>query len=457
MNTITPTSNNIVEFAEKITGVKLLPHQVKFLREVVSDHRKNYVIAAPRGSGKTWLAAIICAWYLIYAKNYRIVIAAGSRDQASRMMSYLHYFFSGVLAKYIKLKKHIGRYSIYIAENNNRLTLISSSFQSRRGEHSNLLIIDEAESIEEEILLDYLGIPTFDPSRILILSTPVWTKTFSIFKTLFMHGGDYGYETVRWSSEEAMEIPGWKQAYMREKLKAQTHPAWFRTQWEAEFVSEEGLVFKNLEACVVKTRPEPMENFPIRIGVDWGYTHRTVIIVSQLVGRYINILRSYSYQNVTFSAIVKHLLTIYAEFEKYTKDIAIISDASAMGAEKTAELRSYGLNVIGVPFTNEKMSHLIPNAVSWVENGAVRIYEGEQKLLQQLSGYYWESSESGKLKTKKIGDDFVDAFMLSIRDWRYLDILTTSEKTEDRPSPLVSVYNYPETVEFLKRLRGEDL
>jgi aminopeptidase N len=125
-----------------------------------------------------------------------------------------------------------------------------------------------------------------------------------------------------------------------------------------------------------------------------------------------------------------------------------------MGTEKTAELRSYGINVVGVPFMNEKLSHLIPNAVAWVENGSLRIYEGEVKLLEQMASYYWETSESGKLKTKKASDDFVDSLLLALRDWRFVDVLGEAE--DNMPAaPTVSVYNFPQTERFLKILRGE--
>jgi len=79
---------DIVEFAEQITGYKMLPHQVKFLTEIASDDTMNAVVKAPRGAGKTFMAAIICAYYLTHRNNYKIVIAAGSREQAGRMMGY---------------------------------------------------------------------------------------------------------------------------------------------------------------------------------------------------------------------------------------------------------------------------------------------------------------------------------------------------------------------------------
>jgi hypothetical protein len=446
--------HDIVQFAEKITGVTLLDHQKNFLREFVSDHEKNYIISAPRGSGKTWIAAIICSWYLTHMKNYSIVITSGSREQASRMMSYILYFFTGPLAGFIKQKNHLGRRQVYVAENNSRLTLIASSEQSRRGEHSNMLVIDEAEAIDDDTLLDYLGIPTLEPSRILIVSTIDWQTTFSVFKAFIKGSEEYGFNYVKWTAADAIKIPGWKKAYEREKLRAGYNRAWFLTQWEGEFAVEEGLVFKNLENCISRQRLEPQEGYPIRIGVDWGYTHNTVITVAQKVGKIINVLRTYAYRNVTFSAITKHLLSIYSEYERYTSDIAVISDASAMGTEKTAELRSYGINVIGVPFMNEKLSHLIPNAVAWVENGALRIYEGETKLLEQMASYYWETSESGKLKTKKASDDFVDSLLLALRDWRFVDVL--GEPEENIPTtPSVSVYNFPQTERFMKILRGE--
>ncbi|MEM4305886.1 MAG: DEAD/DEAH box helicase family protein [Candidatus Caldarchaeum sp.] len=446
---------SIVEFAENTTGWKLLPHQKEFLEAIVSNDRENYVITAPRGSGKTTMAAIICAYYLTHYNNYSIVIAAGSREQASRLMGYLHQWFYDSLRSHIAYKTDVGKYSINIRKRRNKLTLIASSEKSRRGEHANMLIIDEAESIEEDVILDYLGIPTLDPSRILVFSTPAWDRTYSFFRNLFHEADSYGFKRIRWTADEARNVPGWNTAYEREKMKIGYNKAWFKTQWEADVNAvDEGLVFHNIEKCVVhgKTsdaRPKPVAGHPIRIGVDWGYTHHTAVVVAQRVGRMVNVVDSFGFQGVPFITITQHLRNKYREYSVYTDDIALICDASAMGAEKVAELTTYNINTVGVPFVLEKISYLIPNAVSWVENSRVRIWEGEKHLLSQLSTYYWETSGM-KVRTKKTNDDYVDAFMLALRDWRYMDYEHVGE--EEKPASLVASFYDENTENLIKSL-----
>ncbi|MEM2921134.1 MAG: AAA family ATPase [Candidatus Bathyarchaeia archaeon] len=436
---------DIIEFAEDTTGWNLLPHQKQFLQAVTGNDRKNYVITAPRGSGKTSIAAIICAYYLTHYNNYSIVIASGSREQAGRLMGYLHQWFYDKLRKYISYKTDVGKYSINIRKLRNKLTLIASSEKSRRGEHANMLIIDEAESIEEDVILDYLGIPTLEPSRILVFSTPAWDRTYSFFRNLFQEADTYGFERIRWTSDEAKQVPGWATAFEREKMKAGYNRAWFKTQWEADMnAMDEGLVFHNLERCIIhgrtsETRPKPLVGHPIRIGVDWGYTHHTAVVVAQRVGNMVNIIESFGFQGVPFITITNHLRNKYKEYSGYTDDIALICDASAMGAEKVAEFTAYGVNTVGVPFVLEKISYLIPNAVSWIENARVKIWEGEKHLLSQMSTYYWETSGM-KVKTKKTSDDYVDAFMLAMRDWRYMDYEHAGENTES-PQLTMSFYD----------------
>jgi hypothetical protein len=452
---------DIVEFAESITGFKMLPHQTEFLRQIESDDTANAVVKAPRGGGKTFMAAIICAYYLTHRNNYKIVIAAGSREQAGRMMGYLHEWFFGPLMKYTKHKKNIGRNTIYVPERRNKLTLIATSQASRRGEHANMLIIDEAESIEEEVILEYLGIPTLNPSRIIVLSTPIWDKTFTFFKHLYGDAEKYGYRQYSWTSEHSKQIPGWVNAYEREKSKATYNKAWFRTQWEGEFDVAEGLVFQGLDKCIIsgksyENRPQPINGHPIRIGIDWGYTHHTAVVISQKVRGHVYILESFGFQGVTYNMITQHIRNKYEKYREYTSDIAVISDASGMGNEKVEEFTLMGVNVVGVPFMAEKMSYLIPNAVSWVENARVRIWEGESKLLSQMSTYYWETSSSGAVKTKKTGDDYVDAFLLSLRDWRFMNVLE-EERDTDKPYTIAETFIYNETAKLLDIIAGQSM
>ncbi len=84
-----PRSIPAVRWIRKVAGLDLRPFQVEFVEELLKVGRsgrrvyRTALLGMPRGNGKTELAAAVALYLLDTDPNAEIILAGGSRDQAS--------------------------------------------------------------------------------------------------------------------------------------------------------------------------------------------------------------------------------------------------------------------------------------------------------------------------------------------------------------------------------------
>ena len=408
---------DIVEFAEWLTGYKMKPVQVDWLRWHEKNVSGKSITVANRGGSKTFLAAILATYRLVHFKNYSIIIGGGSREQASRCFQYIHQFFEDKLGAYIEYKATKTR--IKIPENRNYVVVCAASLKSIRSRHCNLFIYDEVEYVDDDrIHYAVLGVPTLSPSQIILLSTFDWEKPMSWFKQRWKNAKKEGWKTFRWTIEDVMDIGDLKKRY--EDAKMMQNQAYLDAEWHSKLTADPSrVVFKDLDKAIVGETYTPIEGYPIRIGVDWGFRHPTAMVVTQLrPNGIVVVLETMAWERTKSSDIRPILAKKYEFYSQYASDIAINMDVSSTPEHVEQMREEYPwIKVVGVGFQAEKTNMLL-NAVAWFEKNMIKISQKFGVLIDQLAAYTWVETKSGKLKTSKTYDDYVDALLLALKDWR---------------------------------------
>ena len=408
---------DIVEFAEWLTGYEMKTVQVDWLRWHQENVSGKSITVANRGGSKTFLAAILATHRLVHFKNYSIIIGGGSREQASRCFQYIHQFFEDKLGAYIEYRAT--KTQIRIPENRSYVVVCAASLKSIRSRHCNMFIYDEVEYVDDDrIHYAVLGVPTLSPSQIILLSTFDWEKPLSWFKQRWKNAEKEGWKKFRWTIKDVMDIGDLKKRY--EDAKMMQNNAYLEAEWHSKLTADASrVIFKDLDKAVSDQIYEPVIGYPIRIGVDWGFRHPTAMVIAQLrPNGNVVVLEAMAWERTKSSDIRPILAKKYDFYFKYSSDIAINMDISSTPEHVEQMQEEYPeVKVTGVSFQAEKYNMLL-NAMSWFEKGLIKISQKFRILIDQLAAYMWVESQSGKLKTTKTFDDYVDALLLALKDWR---------------------------------------
>ena len=268
--------NDISLFFLDITHLIPRPFQVEFFQEVQDLHSHNIVIVAGRGIGKTLALAVVALWYVLVMsisenRPFKVVILAGSLDQAKICFTYVMDFVNNSAF----LQKHLGKEPTQreiMFKDGSWIRPLPASEKSIRGHHPDLLIIDEAAEVDEDVI--YSALPMTAPSpyaRQIFSSTP--SEGFSWIENKWEHQLEYPYpdwKFFNWNAESF--LPKEQVELLKRMLPANE----YCVEIQGLPYKREGKVFRleDLKECQEKpvTNEEPKEELgETYAGVDWGY------------------------------------------------------------------------------------------------------------------------------------------------------------------------------------------
>ena len=390
------------KFFEAITGLKPTSKQKEILLRLPDSSFRRAIICAAAGTGKTRLLSVIGLWHVIvYAKIIKkpmeVAIIGGSQRQSQLLYDYM--------AEYLKLDfiseevAGLPLKSVTHYKDGSKVVALPASERAVRSIHPDILLLDEAVAAEKII---YSAIPrlTKADSRLIVSSTP--HVFLSIFVEMWSDRVKYSmYERYHWTYKDREWIA--QEELERGLKEAQSFgEEMVQTEWEGNPYTATGVRFnvKALrELCRVDYKPIKRGLGSIIGGLDWGFHHPTVLsIVEEISGCFYH-LGSWSWEEESPSKVAEDIIALYAEH-----GISVIY-ADSSHIQENLRLREKGLNIKEIVFRNEK-EWLVANQASLIEQGRIKIWEGESVLLQQLAGYVPET---------KRNDDYVDSLMLAVR------------------------------------------
>lgn len=136
-------------FCKYYLGINLKPFQCVLLYQMM--HNSTFCFIAARGLGKTWVSAVYCVVRCILYPNTKIVVAAGTRSQASEIFGKINdlYKDSVMLRQEIYYKSDSKQFPTIEFKNGSSIIAVTANDNSR-GNRCNLLLLDEFRLIDKD-------------------------------------------------------------------------------------------------------------------------------------------------------------------------------------------------------------------------------------------------------------------------------------------------------------------
>ena len=266
--------------AKKVIITLFSPHKVqKKILKALYDPEVYFVsVCAGRRLGKSLFNINVACKFALENDNAKVLIVTPSADQRDVIWNDFLRLFEK--APFINKMDRTMK-DIYIG-NNSIIKFRLGSFpaaESLRGNAFDMIIIDEATMIDEalwtEILMPTLATSTKKP-KVLFTSTPKSAGDW--FYKQYQYGLDPDMKEYR-----SIHAPSSSSPYVNlnflEQMKKALPPNIYRQEIEAEFLSDSGALFENINNCIRKfPRSFGSRRFAgIDVGVVSDYTVVTVI------------------------------------------------------------------------------------------------------------------------------------------------------------------------------------
>lgn len=232
----------------------------------IKSKAKRKVVVAGRRGGKTTGVSMLAAYAAMEGR--RILEAAPTADQTGAFWDAVKGYFVEPIASRVVYKNETDR--LLIMPNGGRIRCKTAfDADTLRGDYADLLILDEYEMMKPNAW-DEVGAPMLldNDGDAVFIGTPMrknhFYKLYNIARA--NEGGRWGawhftsYDNPHLSREALDEI-----------ISDMTAEA-YRQEILAEFLDNEGVVFRNIAACLnaPETSPEQHPRHRVVIGADWG-------------------------------------------------------------------------------------------------------------------------------------------------------------------------------------------
>ena len=382
----------------------VLPHLENWQKDVYDamdkskGTRKRFVVVARRQCGKSVLAIIELIKFSLEFVGTSVLVEP-TRAQSLRVMKQLCKYLdgSGVI-------QSINQSTLILTFVNGSEILFKSAEQrdSLRGfTVTNLLVIDEAAFIQDDIF--QILYPTTDANAapILIISTPLFCsgefyKQFTTKNEIIKTFDWSKYDTSKYLPKETLEM-------YRQQLTAMK----FQTEYEGKFVTEGGFVFQNISNCFGETKDEPVFG-----GIDWGSGTNGDSTVLTLMTKDCKVTDIIAFNNLSPNEQVEKLASIINKLPSL-KTIQV--ELNSIGNVFYDMLRrKVKTRIEGFTTTNESKRKIIEQLVSAFNQAQITI-PNNAELVNQLQHYAMEKTSKGYTYNGITGyhDDYVISLALA--------------------------------------------
>ena len=372
---------------------------------------KVAVIKSVRQSGKSFLAQMLLICFAL-TKRCTSAIYEPTLAQARVQFKAIENYFKGsdIISK-------ANATLLEIEFSNGSVIYFKSTEQSSRGfTIDGILILDECAYLSEEEIYATLPLINAHNAPLLIASTPFISDGY--YYKMFTKGISSPTDKLKsfdWSKEPEIDrflTPERKEFYRQTMSRSK-----YITEVLGEFLSDDGMLFRNIEACTTDERPEVSGK--LYIGVDWGsgtendYTVLAVINGNgEQCGLYVTNNLSPMQQIDWASAIIKDLAT-KATIAKLT------CEANSIGAVYIDALKQKiggRIKINEFTNTNKSKQDLVTTLQLALENKDITLMRDDEQL-NQLRSY--EAQINPRTKTISyngkagVHDDICIAIMLA--------------------------------------------
>ena len=232
---------------------------------------RETVVLAPRQTGKSYSLAVLACWWAFRLAWQRVLIVSAGEDASKRLLATVRAVAGSPLLAGSVVDESS---SLVVLSNGSEIRSVPASERQIRGWSADLLIVDEAALVADDVLIS-AALPTTAAragARVVLASSP-WGPS-GYFHRQALAGSDPGNpftQTFRWRVEDAP----WVTAEVVAHARATMPPARFRAEYLAEFVGASDVFFDREELLAAVAgyrllRPADAAGESVCVGCDWG-------------------------------------------------------------------------------------------------------------------------------------------------------------------------------------------
>ncbi len=426
-------------FCSALLEFEPYPYQVKMLE----DPSKQIVVCAARRVGKSLVMAAKALWFAFTHPRSSTLVVASTQRQSMLMFDKM----LSLMAKNALLQESIVRKTRTILEftNGSRIVALPCGRDGRtlRGETADLIIVDEAAFVPEEVILSVLMPMLATTSGTMILLSTPYDKSHFFFRA---------FNLPQWSKYrfKTSDNPLVSREYL-EMQKEMLGDKRFRQEYEAEFVDDEKTYFpmELLRGCVHACE-SPQCSFcralkgdlsQVGGGLYAGYDPggnkdmAALAVLSKVPGRSISVKKQEQSKEFEPAFRLVYTKTFLAEnseggvvYTRFNTEIAdlhrkyplkkLFMDATGIGSPILQQCKSLGLPVEGLTLHLRNKEELFANLRVLLETRKIELPDSLE-LLTSLNCITSErTSTGGSAFSHPPGTHDDLAYALALAAWR---------------------------------------
>lgn len=370
-----------------LTGLSLDPWQAQLLR----SRARGVLLNCSRGAGKTRTCSLLALHTLLYKPGSLVLLLSRAQRQTEELLRYVKQGWRAL--EYPVATRYDSAEHLELVNDSRVLALPGREETVRAFQGVNLMLIDEAARVPDELYYSVRPMLNVSRGRLICLSTPFGPRGF-FWKEWHDSQADWLRVRVPW--HDCPRLTADMIAEERRTMGA----SWVAQEYECTFVAMEGLVYPDFARAVVQG-DAPHQGRAVG-GIDFGWQNPFAAVWG--------ILDPSDILWLTGERYLSHIpLHEHAAFLKALGPMAWHADPS--GATEIAELRAAGVDVVAG--LNELRSG-IAAVNARLLTGRLKIIAGRcPQLLREAQLYRYPSAAEG-------GEKPIDANNHALAALRYL-------------------------------------
>lgn len=413
-------------FAERLIGEELWPHQLELAR----SEARFRTACAGRQVGKSRTLAVIALHHAFTHPESRVLIISAGEDAAKDLLGEV----AGLAqAPLLGASVEEDDSAKIVLSNGSVIRCVPASHRRARGKSIDLLILDEAAFIPEEIWDAAKFVILARPGSRVVLSSTPYGRLDRFFARHYRMGRDDrpGYASFHWPSSVSPIVD---QALLAEWAETDA-PRIYRREVLAEWVDEAGAYFTSaeLESAAVDAELTPPGRGhelggTMAGGIDWGFAQdaNALVVIGALPDADERGRTRYRvvWTQEAFSTPYADFIDQVIEAARGFRFAALAAETNGVGGmpvqqlHKAMVLAGHGAVVQPISTTARLKEDAFGFAKLLVQQGRLEIPRAATSLLKQLAGLEFETTETGLTRIAvpdRVGhDDVVMAFAMAV-------------------------------------------
>jgi phage FluMu gp28-like protein len=338
---------------------------------------------------------LLALWTAFCAPERRVLIMSAGDDAAKDLLAQCVALANSPLLRGAVLDESASR---LVLSNGSIIESVPASMRRVRGKVADLLIIDEAAFVEDELWsASQYTVLSRPESRVVLASTP-WGRPDRFFAAMYRAGerGEHGIASFHWPSTASPLVD----RTLLEMWRTTSPDREYRREVLAEWVDDHGAYFSSEEIAgsvddTPMVTPENARGMPVWAGVDWGFAKDASALAVMKFERDI--------RRVVWVEERAHMP--YAKFVERVAEVGrgyrfrrVASELNGVGAMPTQELsRRLGSSVVvGVHTTADTKEDGFGRLKMLMQSGRLCLPR-HPALLAQLSALEFTERDSGSV------------------------------------------------------------